>query len=323
MFDSKRMRGQYFTVSKNPFDLPAFRKWAERAQLRKRTVLEPFAGANDIISSLQKLDLCQEYQSFDLVPKHDSVTQRDTIESFPTGCKVCVTNPPWLARNSATRLGLPYPIHHYDDLYKYCLELCLNNCQFVAALVPASLLQSGLFRERLDAYVLLHDQIFIETENPVCLALFGDLYSEDTAIYYDSEYIGKLSKLESHTPQARYKRKIRFNDPAGQLGFISFDNIRSRSIRFCEIDEIEDYDIKVSSRFITRIGGEFDDVSTLIEELNEKIERYRDLTRDLFLTPFKGIRADGEYRRRMFFSLARRFINSTELSMTQNEDIWC
>ena len=111
-------------------------------------------------------------------------------------------------------------------------------------------------------------------------------------------------------PRPKAKRLIRFNDPQGQLGLITFDDTRSRTIRFCEVSEIEDYEIKVSSRFITRISVELDQLSSAIKELNQMIEQYRDATHDLFLTPFKGLRADRQYRRRMFFSLAREFINA-------------
>ena len=313
MADTKRSLGRFFTISKNPFELSAFQEWAEVAKLPQRPILEPFAGANHIIKSLQTLNLCNEFTSFDIHPADNAVHKRDTLESFPIGYKVCVTNPPWLARNSATRRNLPYPECRYDNIYKFCLDKCLKYCEFVAALIPASYLQSDLFREsrdRLSTYILLHDQIFTETENPVCLALFTDKPTRSTKVYYDAVYIGELKELESKRPKATGKRQLRFNDPEGQLGFISFDNTRERSIRFCEVAEIEAYEIKHSSRFITRISGDFSAVPKLIEQVNRLLDKFRDDTNDLFLTPFKGVRDDGQYRRRMFFSQARELINA-------------
>ncbi len=225
---------------------------------------------------------------------------------------MCVTNPPWLARNSATRRRLDYPRTIYDDLYKHCLELCLNNCQYVAALIPASFLQSQLFRERLSAYILLHDRgMFNDTDNPVCLALFNKESNHQIDIYYDNEFIGSLHELENAIPDPIQDRQVRFNEPKGNLGFVSFDCVSKPSIRFCEVNEILDYPIKTSSRFFTRISGDFGDVSNLIELLNYRLETFRRDTHDVFLTPFKGIRKDGRYRRRMEFSLARRMINAT------------
>ena len=309
MTDSKRSNGQYFTA-RNPFRCPAFLAWAERLDLPRQRILEPFAGANDIIRSLQDLELCTDFASYDIRPAHDQVRPRDTLREFPSGFAVCVTNPPWLARNSATRRGLPFPDCRYDNMYKHCLELCLRNCAHVAALLPASFLQSGLFRHRLQAYVLLHAPLFRDTENPVCLALFGSGTSADADIHYDNEFIGTLTALEQHCPRGNRDRHVRFNDPAGALGFVSFDNTRGRSIRFCPADEIAEHEIKVSSRFITRISGDLGDVSKLVVRLNGMLDEYRDATRDLFLTPFKGIRDDGQYRRRMFFSQARRFVDA-------------
>ena len=306
---AKRANGQFYTLG-NPFALSPFQEWAEEVSLGDSHILEPFAGANHIINSLQKLDLCNGFTSYDIEPADKFVQFRDTIDHFPKGFETCVTNPPWLARNSATRRKLPYPNTAYDDLYKHCLELCLFYCKHVAALIPASFLQSGLFRERLCSYILLHDRgMFNDTDNPVCLALFNTQKNSRIKIHYDNEFVGYLDELESMIPAPIQRRRVRFNDPEGNLGFISFDNVRKPSIRFCEVNEIKDYPIKVSSRFFTRISGEFDEIPNLVKNLNRRIEDFRQNTQDLFLTPFKGIRKDGRYRRRMEFVLARRFIN--------------
>ncbi len=306
---AKRAKGQFYTVG-NPFILPPFVKWAKHAGLPAARILEPFAGGNNIIKTLQEIDLCNQFVSYDIEPTNKHVKLLDTVNAFPKGFKVCITNPPWLARNSATRRELPYPLSSYDDLYKHCLELCLNNCEFVAALLPASYLQSGLFRERLDTYILLHKTMFIDTENPVCLALFSGRTRQRINIYHDAKYIGTLKTLENKIPEMRNNRKIAFNVPDGELGFISFDNTRKASIKFCHGEEVEDYSIKISSRFITRISGDFDDADTLIHRLNKMIKKFRKGTHDVFLTPFKGIRDDGCYRRRMEYSMARRIINA-------------
>ena len=310
--DKKRARGQFYTRG-NPFALDPFTQWAKQAGLPDALVLEPFAGANHIINTLTHIGVCRDFASYDLAPDNAAVRKRNTLKNFPKGFKVCITNPPWLARNSATRRRLPYPATEYDDLYKHCLALCLNHCPYVAALIPASYLQTGLFQNRLSSYVLLHYTLFSDTENPVCLALFDD-HSEagrDVAIYYDNEFKGTLNGLRRNLPDTRRHKHLKFNDPDGTLGFVSFDNTRAPSIKFCEVEEIADYPIKVSSRFITRISGEFNTkISTLIKKLNKDLERFRLETHDVFLTPFKGLRDDQCYRRRMDFNLARKFINA-------------
>ena len=306
----KRAHGRYYTRG-NPFNLDSFREWANKAGLPGECVLEPFAGANNIIKTLLGLKVCRDFKSYDLTPADKAVKTRNTVKNFPRGLRVCVTNPPWLARNSATRRGLPFPDSRYDDLYKHCLELCLDNCDYVAALVPASYLQSGLFQERLRTYILLHDTIFTDTENPVCLSLFGRESTKSVGIYDDETYIGTLASLRKRLPKQKQDKRARFNDPRGKLGFISFDNTREPSIRFCHASEVAAYPIKISSRFITRISGNFGDLDRLIRGLNRKVKQFRVDTKDVFLTPFKGIRNDGRYRRRMEFALARQFINAT------------
>lgn len=310
--DKKRAQGQFYTRG-NPFQLRPFKQWAKQAGLPDACLLEPFAGANHIVKTLTSIGVCKNFVSYDLTPTSATVQKRNTIKSFPKGFKVCVTNPPWLARNSATRRKLPYPKSEYDDLYKHCLALCLEHCPYVAALIPASYLQTGLFQDRLQSYVLLHNTIFNDTENPVCLALFDDQSdaNKETSIYYDDEFKGTLDNLKHNLPSVRYDRNVKFNDPNGALGFVSFDNTRNPSIKFCEVAEIEDYPIKVSSRFITRISGDFNpEVSLLIERLNKDLATFRLETHDVFLTPFKGLRDDQCYRRRMDFNLARKFINA-------------
>ncbi len=150
--------------------------------------------------------------------------------------------------------------------------------------------------------------MFNDTDNPVCLALFDEKASSDVAVYYDNMFVGHLRDLETKAPAQKLDRVVRFNDPQGKLGFIAFDNTREPSIRFCEIGEIQQYSVKVSSRFFTRISGEFDDIPELVKQLNRRLDRFRKDTYDIFLTPFKGIRKDGHYRRRMDFALARRLI---------------
>lgn len=302
--NSKRQSGCYDTKG-NPFMLAPFKEWAERINIKKRLVLEPFAGANNIVRHLHKL----HFTSYDIHPRDAKVRQRDTIRDFPKGYEVVITNPPWLAKNSAKRRGLFFPKTQHDDLYKHCLELCLRNCNYIAALIPATFLQSRLFRERLEVFIVLHDRnMFSETDNPVALALFGDEV-KTTKIYYDDQFIGELDALEKHLPRSNYTSKIRFNDPFGELGFVAFDNTSEPTIRFCQGEELAQYHIKQSTRMITRIdvGRKVDD--DIIISLNRSIDHFRKRTFDIFLTPFKGMRKDGMYRRRMDYTLARRLIS--------------
>ncbi|MGL4366812.1 MAG: Eco57I restriction-modification methylase domain-containing protein [Brevinemataceae bacterium] len=306
-YAEKRTKGQYFTT-KNIFEHVEFRNWATRANLTNETILEPFAGANSLIHMLKELNLCNSFQSFDIVPQTSEVLQKNTLASFPKKFQVVVTNPPYLAKNSASRRGIPFlEENRYDDLYKYALLKCLDNVPYVAAIIPASFLHSNLFRDRLTCYISLpYDDIFADTYHPVCLALFEDK-AEQTLIYEKDTYLGILHELEKFIPEPKRDFDITFNKPTGILGLKAIDNATTNSIYFIEGKTIPSKKIKCSSRSFSRIETE---IKIEIEELNFVLNKFRIQTHDIFLTPFKGIRKDGKFRRRLNFSYAKKIILS-------------
>lgn len=308
----KRENGQYFT-SHNPFNNSAFLSWSEESNMQNNVILEPFAGSNNLIKMLQEMNLCNKFVSFDIEPKCKNIILRDTLKDFPKNFNICITNPPYLAQNSAKRRGLSYPNTEFDDLYKFSLHKCLENCQYVGAIVPASFLNSKLFRNRLSHYILLNNKMFCETAHPVCLALFKE-ESSDVKIYEGNNYLGNLSEFEKKLPQSKQETKIKFNDKNGHLGLIAIDNTTEPSIKFCHGKEIDPNKVGVSSRSITRISIN-GNIDKLIKNLNSMIFEFRNETHDIFLTPFKGLRKDSKYRRRLDYSLARSIINEVYFSI--------
>ena len=178
----KRQSGQFYT-EKNPFQHPAFRLWAKRVDLLRVRVLEPFAGANRLIGHLLDMGLCRGFQSFDIYPANPDVHFRDTLKSFPSGYDACVTNPPWLAKNSVSVRGLPFCAGNHDNLYKYALEKCLDHCPWVAALVPESFIRAKLFQGRLTDFISLTNQLFSDTDHPVGFALFQPHAASDVVVW--------------------------------------------------------------------------------------------------------------------------------------------
>lgn len=312
---TKRMAGRYYT-EENPFVLTAFRKWARRYGIVNDVILEPFAGRNNLINMLADTGHCEYFVSYDIKPAHGDVVRRDTVASFPDGFNTCISNPPWLGKYSAKRRGLRWPNIAYDDLYKHCLELALENCENVGFIIPATFLHwwSGLSRqygledhlgERLESVTFLNSKVFSDTENPVCMALFGPGKSRDVEIYYDGRPVGTYNQLERHLPKEEPDMSIRFNARNGKLGLVCIDNTIEPSIRFCRGDEIKS-NVQHSSRSLTRI--DYPMTNREIENLNAKFDRFRRRTYDVFLTPFKGLRKDGMYRRRLDYGLARELL---------------
>ncbi len=105
---------------------------------------------------------------------------------------------------------------------------------------------------------------------------------------------------------------IRFNVPNGNLGLIAIDNTIEPSIKFVNGEEISPERIRVSSRSITRIMIPTKyKINSIIEKLNYNLNIFRKETYDLFLTPFKGLRKDNYYRRRLDYKLAKKLIEET------------
>jgi len=91
------------------------------------------------------------------------------------------------------------------------------------------------------------------------------------------------------------------------LGLRAIDGTRFPSIAFIDAQLVPSDKIKVSSRHLTRIyiQKEID-----LDLLNKKLKELREITNDFFLTPFRGLRKDGKFRRRLDFQLAKKIIKS-------------
>ena len=355
--DEKRASGRYYTRG-NPFQLKPFQTWAKEINLAQQIALEPFAGAKDIPQLIDAAHLrCRDWAFYDIAPGAKGVVQQDTLTDFPKGFNVCITNPPWLARNSATRRGLPFPeATRHDDLYKYALEQCLAYCDWVAAIIPEAFIRSGLFLPRLRDFISLVPQkqtsyppdkenntssyppdkggkggsvyppdkggkagsaMFEDTEHPVGLALFTPDTTPDVNVWRNNQPLGGLNDLRTHLPQPSSNRDIVFNDPNGNLGLIAIDNTVSASIRFCPPEELKDYPIRVHCRSITKIGVPW---HVDIDMLNTRLGTIREKTHDVFLTAFKGLRRDGHYRRRLDWALTRSIVDTQQLQLETNRE---
>lgn len=305
----KRQHGQFFT-SENPFTAPPFEHWARSAALDGSDVLEPFAGSNSLIDHLEGMDYKMRSTSYDISPADDRlrVQLRDTLTDFPTGFDICVTNPPWLAKNSATARGLDFPSCGYDDLYKFALELCLHNCAWVAALVPESFIRAGVFHDRLTDFVSMPRRLFDDTGHPTGLALFAPEATDDVVVWSNDKKVGSLAALELFRPHPRNDRPtVRFNDPNGNVGLIAMDNTEKETIRYCPVEELAGYTVKHSSRFITKVQY---DGKVRIDRWNRFLAKFRQDTYDVLMTCYRGVRKDGMFRRRLDWNLARGIMHN-------------
>lgn len=323
---TKKINGQFYTKV-NPFNNDLFYKWVKHIEnFKNEILLEPFAGANNIVKMINDLGYVNNWECFDINPPNYnnfskySVVKRDVILDFPENFKVSITNPPYLAKNSAIKDGLPFPNTTYDDLYKLSLHKMLDKLDYVAAIIPESFITQNLFQNRLFGIVSLNCKMFDDTECPVCLAFFVPklrkqiigLHEDDFYIYRDSAYWGLFSEAK--------KNKIdfeipgwKFNSPNGLIGLYAIDNTKTESIAFVDGSKIDSSKIKHTSRGITKIDNEILknglNISSIIDRSNQILKDYRHKTSDLFLTSFRGLRSDGNYRRRLDFNQAKKILS--------------
>jgi hypothetical protein len=302
----KKQHGIFYT-RKSPFTHPVFLEWLKQIPT-DTPVLEPFAGNKMIPSFLRAL----RFDCFDLFPADDTTHCRDTLADFPQGYRVCITNPPYLAKNSAKRNALLYPPTPWDDVYKMALSLILTHCEYAAVIIPQSFLTSSFPKERLQAAISLTYDVFNDTTVPVLLALFGRDTIADPLIYeFNGTTSVSLSSASSALPIAHTRVPMKFNEPAGQIGLLAVDLSSSdKHIRFCLPSEVPNK-VTHSSRSYTRIyiSLAIKDIPALILEANRILNGWRASTADVMLAPFKGVRKDGRFRRRLDYATARAILD--------------
>lgn len=319
----EREKGRYLTTG-NPFSHELFHKWFSLVP-QGTVILEPFAGCCHIPVMLNNLGVSNAWTCYDVDPLTNNygykVMKRNTLKHFPKGYKCIITNPPYLAKNSATKRGINYPDTIYDNVYKLGLSTMLDNAEYVAAILPESFIASKIFQERLFGVISITDNTFANTAYPVCLAMFVPYHCYDFPIYVGAKFVGNYNEL---TQYALYKYnhshvKWKFNDKCGSVGVICYDSSKGGSIKFVEGNTIPPQDIKISSRAVTRISGLplCIPLPIFIARCNVILADYRINTQDVFLAPFKELRKDGRYRRRIDFATIKRIMNKTYAELSQ------
>ena len=326
--NSKIEFGQFYTRI-SPFQFERFKTWFLKIpDIGNLKIIEPFAGSNSIVKMIldeyevirptnwMAFDIQPEAQEHNLVPNVE-LSRRDTLLNFPTGFDIAITNPPYLAKNSATRKGSNIDFGIYQDLFEISLEKMLGKCNYVAAIIPESFITRNLFHDRLEFVISLNIEMFDDTEFPVCLAVFSPEASSNFEIWRGPIYLGNFNELKQNSNDllvSTNPKIINFNDPGGILGLTAIDSTTKPTIKFRHGSDIESHKIKISSRAETRMSSNLfsriDSLDELISEANEVLDLYRSSTHDVFLTSFKGLRSDGAYRRRLDWNTASRILGT-------------
>lgn len=307
----KRRLGSFYTQG-NPFVYPGFREWFGQLPLTP-VALEPFAGSKQISQLIAEAGYDVEWVYYDVDPAVPGVICQDTIEKFPTGFSVVITNPPWLSFHFAKRKKVPVTKEYfrgYSSLYLTAIDEALRGADFVAMIIPESFVTSGHFTDRLQHVISLPTRMFDDTEMPTALALWGPHPSPDFILWRQDHCLGSFNDLAVGLRPTPCASRIRFNVLDGQIGLKAIDSINTASIAFCLPEAIPAEKIKHSARLVSRIDvQDIADPLAVIQVANDVLNDWRTKTEDVLLTAFKGVRADGLFRRRLDWANARAILS--------------
>ena len=314
----KQTLGQFFT--KNDFWLQGH--VLDFIKSTKTTIaLDPFAGNGDLLKVAKEIGF-QKTKGFD-IDKSLNWKINDSLLSIPKiKNSIIITNPPYLTNYSAKRKNIYnsvkkyFEICKYDDIYQLAVEQCLNN-DFGIMIIPETFINSRFPKHRLTSITIIEDQLFNDTENPVCVICFDNKNKtyDKIKVYKNDKMLGTLGYFEKmrRTPQKNIY--IKFNSPKGQIALRAVDTTDpARPISFMKSEEI-DYDlsdIKQSSRLITvvELNTKKEKIEKIIKFSNELLFDFRKKTNDVLLSPFKGNKKNGERRRRLDYLTARAILEN-------------
>lgn len=284
-------------------------------------VVDPYAGAGDLLMAIKGWEVI----GYDIDPSL-GWPENDSLLDIPYhNDAIVITNPPYLAKNSANRNGFDsykyFKHNDYEDLYQIAIHRVLEKYKKAVFIIPETYFQTSFFKEYLMQYTILEENPFTDTDCPVCVACFVvddnffrfssneyKIYKNDACLFTNHDLDNLLFDFKPYLDLP-----MDFNHPNGNLGLRGVDGISPDDrIRFCHPWELgyELDDIKESSRAITTIDVHRLDVNErFISLLNEELESLRTKTFDVIFSPFKNNNRLGVRRRRLDYAWARRLIN--------------
>lgn len=169
----KKDLGQYFTQS-SVWLKPQIQDFIISSGVS--SVLDPFCGQGDLLKVAEDLGFinCIGYD----IDASLNWEINDSLNYIKETDALILTNPPYLAKNSAKRRKSPsykyFEGNTYSDLYLIAIDRILNSAEKAVAIIPESFLQTGLFHDRLHSITVIEDNPFSDTECPICVACFDE-----------------------------------------------------------------------------------------------------------------------------------------------------
>ena len=140
---------------------------------------DPFAGQGHLLQVAKNLGF-KKIIGLD-IDKNLKWQINDSLINIPQiKNSIIITNPPYLAKQSATRKKLTLSKYFntsiYNDIYLIALDKMLENHKYVVAIIPESFINSNFLRKDvLNSITILEENPFTDTENPVCVVCFDGI----------------------------------------------------------------------------------------------------------------------------------------------------
>lgn len=283
-----------------------------------KVAFDPFAGDGDLLNAAKKILGFNTIKGLD-IDSSLNWDENDSLISIPhINDAIIITNPPYIAKQSASKKKIDltkyFNSSKYDDVYLIALDRMLEAQTYVVAIIPESFINSNYKKKDLiNSITILEENPFTDTENPVCVVCFDGVPKPQSQIkvYKNDRFITNLEYISSIKLEPTNCIKISFNDLDGWLGLRAIDSSNDKTFINYDFKENFDYDwennIKVSSRHFTliNINIKVEKRSEFVNECNRILEKLRNDSSDIILTPFKGNTKKGKRRRRLDFRLAR------------------
>lgn len=325
MKNKKTMLGQFFT-KEDLWLKPQVKRFIEK--ISPSNILDPFAGQGDLLRVINKKYPNISTYGLD-IDKSLGWEVNDSLVCIKDGYDLILTNPPYLAKNSAKRKKLSICKYFnnknsdFQDIYQIALIKCLEASKNIIAIVPETFIsfiifRSNFFIQYLESITVLEDKLFDDTSCPICVVCLKTYGKNANTVYKGEKYVNKLTNLLLSRKSVidagkTIKKEVIFNARDGNIAIICIDGQSANDkIRFLKPQDLK-YNkdkIKISSRAITivNVNLEKKETNEVIHIANSILFDYRDNCSDLLLTPFKGNNKNGIRRRRLDFNLAKAIL---------------
>jgi len=288
-------------------------------------ILDPFAGNCDLKKTLEDIGI-KDFIGYDIDKTKccDFVKKNDSLINIPKSDRLIVTNPPYMAKYTATRYGSLFTkyfekFEKYNNIYLLALERCLESHDFVVIIIPETFLLTNCLKSRLYSITIIEDQMFGNTSFPVLVACFTKNKNspDKIKIYKNRDYLFTMKELFSRQKKPIKSIDIKFNKKNGNIGLRAIDSATGdKKIMFCHPIDLNysTKGIKHSSRLMSIISIPSlpeKNIDSFLVKCNKILLEYRHSTFDLLMAPFKGNDKTGVRRRRLDFRTARAIMEAS------------